>query len=144
MPTTASHPRVRFHAAALLLIVGLAGCSDRKADPNYDELIAESCQSACPVTVGCDPDPFYETIEECIETCIASDAWTDLNQCDSRNVALSLCVGELTCEEYSIFLDRLNPDGTYKDGVPCVDKEIEFTSCDPDQPFEDPTNEKET
>jgi hypothetical protein len=133
MPT-----RHRFHALVLLLPL-VVGCSDRQIEPDYSDIIHDSCEAACPITTECVADPLYATTEECIETCSTSYDEDDLNQCDSRVLALSFCIGTLTCEEYQEHLMTLD------DGDPSIDPDYKCAAelealyaCEPTQPFEEP------
>ena len=66
-------PNIRRRIYPFLLL--LAGCSERQVEPDYSELIADACMSACPVTTECTPDPYYASVEECISKCSTGESW---------------------------------------------------------------------
>jgi hypothetical protein len=119
------------------LLTGI-GCSERQVEPDYSEIIRDTCELGCSYTLECGINDLYDDWDECVQGCTSSDVWDDLNQCDSRSIALTQCESELTCEELALWADPLDPNGSLKEGLPCGDVALEWYSCDPNEPFDPP------
>ena len=124
---------------AFAVVAGaVVGCSERQAEPDYTELIRDTCEIGCSHSLECGTNELYDDLQECIEGCTASDGWEALNQCDSLFIAFKQCEVELTCEDLALWEEPLDADGSLKDELPCGDVALEWYSCDNNKPFDPP------
>lgn len=100
--------------------------------------IEQACEASCPVTTTCDPMSSYDSAEDCIAGCIASDGWDELDQCDWGSTAFMLCLGTLTCEQLLEYNSFVMEGTTLSPEWPCLVELDWLYNCDPDQPFAQP------
>jgi hypothetical protein len=129
----------RFRALVILLPFGLVlGCSERRGEPDYSDIIRDACEAACPITTECVADPLYASTEECIEMCSSHYDEDELNQCDSRGFEFDFCTGTLTCEEYQEYVMAILGGEPPPSNFNCMAEYEGFLACDSTQPFEEP------
>lgn len=88
----------------------------------------------------CNPDNDFPDVASCVASCKGGQIYQKLDQCASRSLAYMQCFGQLSCDDYILYVEYVeNPDGT--EGtlaqVPCLDKVDAFTDCDHEQPFDE-------
>ncbi|NVB41253.1 hypothetical protein G6O69_25665 [Pseudenhygromyxa sp. WMMC2535] len=112
----------------------LGACSDRQADADYSDYIAETCEMACPAMYECSYVVDDEQLEFCLNNCIAESIRE--NQCGSRRAIFLRCVSTISCEEMDYYQNSLDQHEGVPGDFDCAFEVNAYVACSPDEPFD--------